>query len=126
MIFHMRAHVFLCSTLTKVDLVPIGVELFATSEKIREHDIGIGDALFCTALFSRFVGTAKNLPIVRMGVIALMPDEPVPTKKFGNVEAFLIEIRSLGGLSGSPVFLYHVGPRLVGKTVRLVTESSSF
>lgn len=103
--------------LTKMDLIPIGLDLFAVNEKIQEHDIGIGDEVFCTGLFSKFVGNAKNLPIVRMGTIALMPDEPVPTKKFGDIEAFLIEIRSLGGLSGSPVFLYHMGPRLVGKSV---------
>ena len=34
----------------------------------------------------------------------MMPDEPIPTKK-GSIEGYLIEARSIGGLSGSPVFV---------------------
>ena len=46
-----------------------------------------------------------------MGNIAMMPDELVPTK-IGNIEAYLIEARSIGGLSGSPAFVRetsHIG-----------------
>ena len=35
----------------------------------------------------------------------MIPDEPVPTK-MGMTEAYLIEARSIGGLSGSPAFVY--------------------
>jgi hypothetical protein len=48
-----------------------------------------------------------------MGAIALMPEEPVPTS-FGNVDAYLVEVRSIGGLSGSPVFVWSAGPRIIG------------
>lgn len=34
-----------------------------------------------------------------------MPSEPVRTKMLGAIEGYLIEARSVGGLSGSPVFL---------------------
>jgi hypothetical protein len=37
-----------------------------------------------------------------------MPEEPVATK-WGTFDAYLIESRSIGGLSGSPVFAY-IGP----------------
>jgi hypothetical protein len=49
-------------------------------------------------------------PIVRVGNVALMPNprEPVWIEWYGRkgwVEAYLIECRSLGGLSGSPAFI---------------------
>jgi hypothetical protein len=34
-----------------------------------------------------------------------MPDEPVRTRMLGAIDAYLVEARSVGGLSGSPVFL---------------------
>ncbi len=97
----------------QLDLVAIDPDLqFATRAVIADKNIGIGDNLVITGLFSRFVGNERNLAVVRMGSIALMPREPVPTKKFGNVEGFLIEVRSIGGLSGSPVFVLDYGARL--------------
>lgn len=40
-----------------------------------------------------------------------MPDELVPSALFGDMEAYLVELRSLGGLSGSPVFVWSTGLR---------------
>jgi len=57
-----------------------------------------------TGLFSRLAGTKQNVPIVRTGNLAMMPGEKVPTT-FGEIDAYLIEARSIGGLSGSPVFV---------------------
>lgn len=83
----------------------IGTDLFLTDETIKEQNIGTGDDVFFPGLFS-LLKTEKNLPILRMGNLALMnPGRVVPTKSFGNIEAFLVEARSIGGLSGSPVFV---------------------
>lgn len=102
----------------QLDLVPIGTnDLFGTEENLRAADVGIGDDIFITGLFSRFIGNESNLPIIRMGSIALIPREPVSTK-FGDMEAVLVEVRSIGGLSGSPVFVYHFGPRIVKPETR--------
>jgi len=35
----------------------------------------------------------------------MMPKDKLPTKSFGDMEAYLAEGRSIGGLSGSPVFV---------------------
>ena len=79
----------------------------ATTEKtIKDEEIGAGDEVFLTGLFSNHTGTKKNLPIIRTGNIALMPEEKVHTNSFGAIDAYLIEARSIGGLSGSPVFVY--------------------
>jgi hypothetical protein len=67
--------------------------------------VGVGTDVFVTGLFAKHSGTSKNLPIVRAGNIAMLPDERVPTTNFGDMQVYLIEARSIGGLSGSPVFV---------------------
>jgi hypothetical protein len=71
---------------------------------LRAKNIGLGDEVFVTGIFGHFVGNGRNHPIVRTGNIAMMPTEPIPTTR-GMMDAYLIESRSLGGISGSPVFV---------------------
>ncbi len=78
--------------------------MFLSDEMIRKKSVGAGDEVFITGLFAQLSGAARNLPVVRMGNIAMMPDEAVTTS-MGDVEAYLIEARSIGGLSGSPAFV---------------------
>jgi hypothetical protein len=66
--------------------------------------VGLGDELFVVGLFVNHHGRDRNIPIVRVGNIAAMPDEPVRTSE-GNMSAYLAEMRSVGGLSGSPAFV---------------------
>jgi hypothetical protein len=56
-------------------------------------------------LFRHHFGRSRNIPIVRVENLAAFDEEPVTTKAFGEMRAYLIESRSIGGLSGSPVFL---------------------
>jgi len=85
-----------------VEYVPISV--FADEKIIAEHNLGVGDEVFITGLFTMVTETTKNIPIVRTGTVAMIPGEKIP---FGAtlIEAYLIESRSIGGLSGSPVFI---------------------
>ena len=68
----------------------------------------IGTDVFITGLFLRHAGRQRNIPILRTGTIAAMPEEPVtlvkPNGEEQDVRAYLIETHSIGGLSGSPVF----------------------
>ncbi len=77
---------------------------FVDDEAIQRENIGLGDELLITGLFVNHSGTGQNLPIARMGNIAAMPEEPVETRE-GRMQAYLVEARSIGGLSGSPVFV---------------------
>lgn len=77
----------------------------ATLEVIAESLIGPGDEVFFPGLFVNHRGGKRNVPIVRIGNIASMPHEPVATKNLSAIEAYLVEARSVGGLSGSPVFV---------------------
>jgi hypothetical protein len=83
----------------------ISTTLFLTDERREEHNIGIGDDVFTLGLFRPLIGASDFTPIVRTGVIAMMPSGRVDHPDFGSMEAYLTESRSLGGLSGSPVFV---------------------
>ena len=76
---------------------------------IEKKKIGPGDEVFAVGLFTKMTGRDRNFPIVRTGHIAMMPDEKIPKVKIGdwegNADAYLIESRSIGGWSGSPVFV---------------------
>ena len=78
--------------------------MFLTDEIIAERTIGTGDEVFLAGLFAHLSGNKRNLPIVRLGNVAMMPDEPIPTS-IGPIDGYLIEARSIGGVSGSPVFV---------------------
>jgi hypothetical protein len=95
---------FASARIREYDISPIPVQIFADEARINEYDIGLGDELFAVGLFTRYFGISTLIPIVRAGNIAMMPREPVPLGPFGLAEAYLAEGRSIGGLSGSPVF----------------------
>jgi len=82
-----------------------------TSKTIEDEWIGVGEEVFFPGLFTPHFGQSRNIPIVRTGNIAAMPEEPVDTT-MGFMRAYLVEARSIGGLSGSPVFVQTGGMRL--------------
>jgi hypothetical protein len=92
------------SPLTDYDVVAPHTSMFVDNKQIAEHNISAGDEVFMTGLFANHIGRRRNIPVVRCGNIAAMPEEPVETI-LGPMDAFLIEARSIGGLSGSPVFV---------------------
>jgi hypothetical protein len=90
-----------------------------TSEVLEREGISFGDEVFLIGLFVRHSWEHRNIPIVRVGNIACMPEEPVKTKDFGYVDAYLVEARSIGGLSGSPVLIAIPNVRQVGKKIEI-------
>lgn len=110
--------------------LPAGMFLFTLPERDEVgQNIGIGDDLFVTGLFSHRWGHQRNIPIVRSGIIAAMPDEPlIYEDKKGDphlYRAFLAEMRSIGGLSGSPVFVlkYPRTPHIFKRDIADVQDS---
>ncbi len=87
------------------DVKAVAIGQFGTPERLTKLRIGIGDEVFSAGLFTP-VGenTSCNMPIVRQGNIAMMPEEQIQTE-LGYADVYLVEARSLGGLSGSPVFV---------------------
>jgi hypothetical protein len=87
------------------DITSIGRDDLATDEVAGRYGLGVGDEVFSVGLFTRHRGKTRNVPLVRSGIVAAMPGEPLedPTSGF-EYHAYLVEMRSIGGLSGSPVF----------------------
>jgi hypothetical protein len=103
-----------------VDFKYVESTMLASDEMLTRHSIGIGDDLVICGLFTKHHGKTKNLPIVRFGNIAAMPFELLPdSNTVLGYHAYLIEARSIGGLSGSPVFAYLGPSRVVNNTLTL-------
>ena len=96
-----------------------------TDAVLEEEAINAGDDVFITGVFTSHCGETKNIPIVRAGVIAAMPEEPVWTPD-GYMDAYLVEAHSIGGLSGSPVFVQMAPYRVVDGAVRQSTKRTHY
>lgn len=91
----------------KFDFKFLPDDMITTEKDFKDLNITEGSEVFFTGLFSAYVGTRKNYPVVRFGRVSLITDEKI---KFADQEAqlYLIESGSYGGNSGSPVF-FHLG-----------------
>jgi hypothetical protein len=58
-----------------LDYAAIPIEDCLTDDIRRTENIGVGDEVFITGLFALHSGNEKNLPIIRTGNIAMIPDE---------------------------------------------------
>lgn len=77
-----------------------------TKDIISKFRIGPGDEVFIVGRFVNHEGKQRNLPSVRFGNIAMMPWEPIQQEDGHLQESFLVEVRSIGGYSGSPAFVH--------------------
>lgn len=88
------------------DYMALSIGSLMTEELIAKHSIGLGDDIFTVGLHVHHAGGVQNVPIVRTGIIAMMPLEPIyDARKDDTHIAYLAELRSIGGLSGSPVYV---------------------
>jgi hypothetical protein len=93
----------------ELDVKPVPRAMFLTDDVMHERYIGPGDEITITGLFTRTPGKTKNVPIVRRGTLAMIPEETVRATMgdgtYAPIDAYLIEVRSTGGISGSPAFV---------------------
>ena len=78
---------------------------FVTPEGIATHSLGPGEDVFMVGRFVDHDGGETNRPAVRFGNISVMP---TPLEQPNNVlaDAFVIDMHSRPGYSGSPVFVF--------------------
>ena len=99
-----------------LDIARLETHTIVLHENLEKHvALSLGDEVFIPGCFVGRVGELRNIPVVRVGNIAALPYEPVWGASPRH-PAYLIETKSLGGISGSPVFLHllptrHVPPR---------------
>ncbi len=78
-------------------------------------------------MVGRFVGhdgKQRNAPSLRFGNVAMLPEEPIEHGWGFGQESFLVEMRSLPGYSGSPVFLPRGADQMIEDYARSATEAS--
>ncbi len=88
------------------------------AEILADWSIGTGDDVFMVGMLNKHPGAERNEPTVRRGGIALIPADPVRVETspgtFRDIEGYLIELWSMSGHSGSPVFIYPPIGRIPG------------
>jgi hypothetical protein len=89
----------------EMEMTGFDSESFLTDEVAQREYIGIGDDVFIMGLFKEAYGVEKNFPVVRSGMIASRLDKLQDPNTGLDYPAMLIEVRSIGGLSGSPVLM---------------------
>lgn len=88
-----------------VDCISIAWQPWAATERmLMDLHVGIGDDILMLGRLSDFDGGATNRPVARFGSISRMSDTPSRNADGNEVSVFLVEMRSLSGFSGSPVF----------------------
>jgi hypothetical protein len=108
------AYVNASQVVPQYECIPFPMRGMVTEKVIAEEKIDVGYDVFIVGLFRNHYGRKRNIPIIRVGNIAAIPEERISTSELGDIEAYLIEARSIGGLSGSPVFVCPGPFRLTG------------
>jgi hypothetical protein len=81
----------------------------------------VGQEVFMVGRYVNHEGRQRNNPTARFGHIAQLPYEPIRTSAGIEQEGFLVDMRSLAGYSGSPVFVYRARTDLTTDVERWVT-----
>ena len=85
--------------------------MILNSEQFKAGEVGVGDSVTFAGYFSSFPGQIRIQPIVRQGVIAMLPEEKLPTTLHKPGRLFLADLHAFHGNSGSPVFVNEGGFR---------------
>lgn len=80
-------------------------QMFLTREWMGSARVGLGDDVFMVGRLINHEGRQQNTPLVRFGQIAMMPGEAIRLDNGQMQECFLVDVPSIGGLTGSPVFV---------------------
>jgi hypothetical protein len=101
-------------SIEKYDFKTIPFGMFVDDALLRKSNVAEGDPVFFVGLMAQYYGEFRNYPVVRRGTLALMTDEKIDTPT-GSQRAFIAELLSWPGNSGSPVLLNLGGLR--GNTI---------
>ncbi|WP_316234918.1 MULTISPECIES: hypothetical protein [unclassified Bradyrhizobium] len=81
---------------------------FVSQSKFDDLRIGVGEDTVMLGMFSGHHGGDRNIPSARFGNISMLPSDKALVQQPNGVRrpSYLVDIRSRGGYSGSPVFVY--------------------
>jgi hypothetical protein len=86
--------------------------LLAQSD-LTEYGVGPGDECLMMGRYINHAGTQFDRSAIRFGNLAMLPEPIWQKDRSFDQESFLVDMRSVSGFSGSPVFVYYEqsGPR---------------
>jgi len=93
---------------------------FISKERYDDLMIDIGEDTIMVGLFSAHHGGERNIPSARFGNISMMPSDKALVKQPNHVQrpSYLVDTRSRGGYSGSPVFVYRTPDADIRRGIR--------
>lgn len=94
-----------CGVPLVADHLVIPSDLRVTPAPAEQSTLELGSAVLVAGLFVQHSGSERNIPIVRVGSLACLTEEKVDLNVYGNSDAYLVEMHSTGGISGSPVLV---------------------
>jgi hypothetical protein len=91
-----------------VNALAIPSSMIVTQSRVGLLEIGVGEDVFMMGLFVDHHGGTTNVPAARFGNISMMPNPRalVDQGNLPDVEAYVLDMHSRSGFSGSPVFVY--------------------
>jgi hypothetical protein len=88
-----------------VDAINISLLQFLTSDVLNKQGVVPGDKVLTGGFFTGYAGLHEIQPILREGVLAVLPDGPMTTTLCGSGNVYLADIHVIPGNSGSPIFI---------------------
>jgi hypothetical protein len=123
--------------INRFDFKVVPVSILMGKDELAQQGITEGEPVFFAGFFYQFPGVKRMEPIIRQGIIAMMPQDKVPFVGTA-MKVYLADLHVFGGNSGSPAFInlsgYHRGGmvlgadnyRLLGVVNGEVTEDEKF
>jgi hypothetical protein len=87
------------------DVEQISMEQLLPAETIEKNRIVPGDSVLTAGFFFAYAGLHEIQPIVREGVLAMLPDGPMTTTMCEAGNVYLADVHITPGNSGSPIFI---------------------
>jgi hypothetical protein len=87
-----------------VDFKAIPLSDLIDREQMRQSGLAEAQHILFAGFFKQYPGEARMEPIVRQGIIAMLPDEKIPEEGGYQADLYLADTHSFHGNSGSPVF----------------------
>jgi hypothetical protein len=89
----------------KYDVKKVLPEQFLTEERLGQLHVVAGDRVLTGGFYSGYVGLHAIQPILREGVLAMLPDGPMNTTMCKSGRLYLADVHIIPGNSGSPIFI---------------------
>lgn len=108
----------------EVDRTAIDRDIFVTEDDVKQHRIAEADPVVFAGFFLQYPGQKRIEPIVRRGILAMLPNEPIVFEDGTNARLYLADAHVFLGNSGSPMFI-NVS-RVVGYDYRFLGVVSGY